>query len=160
MGVLRPLSKNQRSFLKVVDDYSGIADNGNLMSELGWERTKVAAVGRTLIRRGIVTYVATGQGGFEGGIWEKVKRDDGTARREQKERKTTKQRAVTPSPQKHILLSVYWSTDGDEDRFIQQGKVTADIGKIGSPPTDREMQNVMFAAKTALVKEINSRKTR
>lgn len=67
------MTANQQRFLEILEMYAGIADNGNLMLETGWGRRKVAAVGRTLVRAGLVTYTPTDATGFEGGIYKLVK---------------------------------------------------------------------------------------
>ena len=67
---------------------------------------------------------------------------------------------------KEFLLHVYWSglDDGGDDgrgHLIQRGKVTADMGLENfpaPPPTAEEMQQVMFAAKMALLKILRTRK--
>lgn len=67
---------------------------------------------------------------------------------------------------KEFLLHVYWSglDDGGDDgrgHLVQRGKVTADVGLENfpdPPPTAEEMQQVMFAAKMALLKILRQRK--
>jgi hypothetical protein len=63
------LTENQCIFLDVVDEYHGIADNGNIMAETVWPRSKVLAVGRELMKKGHVKYAPTDANGFEGGVW-------------------------------------------------------------------------------------------
>lgn len=66
------LTENQRIFLDVVDQYQGIADNGNIMRETGWLRSKVIAVGRGLMKKGRLSYTRLDADGFEGGLWKLV----------------------------------------------------------------------------------------
>ena len=69
---------------------------------------------------------------------------------------------------KEFMLHVYWSglDDGGDDgrgHLIRRGAVTADVGLENfpnPPPTDAEMQQVMFAAKMALLKILRQRKRR
>nr|BDD48357.1 hypothetical protein 32 [Candidatus Omnitrophota bacterium] len=65
----RPLTENQSEFMKIVQDYDNIADNGNLMSETGWGKKATVRIGMTLVKRGLLEYTTTDMGGFEGGIW-------------------------------------------------------------------------------------------
>jgi hypothetical protein len=63
------VTKNQQTFLSVLRDYAGIADNGNIMTETVWPRSKVIAVGRSLMKLNMVNYTPTQANGFEGGVW-------------------------------------------------------------------------------------------
>ncbi len=63
------MTENQQTFLGILDYYAGIADNGNIMAETGWPRSKVIAVGRSLKRLNKVHYTPTQANGFEGGVW-------------------------------------------------------------------------------------------
>lgn len=50
------LNKDQEDFLKcLTEEYSGIADTGNLEVELEWTPHKVAAVGRGLKKLNLIT---------------------------------------------------------------------------------------------------------
>lgn len=67
---------------------------------------------------------------------------------------------------KEFMLHVHWSglDDGDDDgrgHLLRRGTVVADVGLENfpdPPPTDEEMQQVMFAAKMALLKVLRQRK--
>ena len=64
------LTDLQRSFLRGLLRYSGIADNGNLMDEVGVpNKRSLLAVGMHLKRWGWVSYTPTSNSGFEGGVW-------------------------------------------------------------------------------------------
>ena len=63
------LTANQRVFMDVVDEYHGMADNGNIMAETGWLKPKVIAVGRELLKKGYVKYASSDANGLEGGVW-------------------------------------------------------------------------------------------
>ena len=63
------MTSNQAEFMRIVAMYDNIADNGNLMAETGWGRRKVAAIGRGLVRKGLVTYAPIDHGSFEGGVY-------------------------------------------------------------------------------------------
>lgn len=67
---VKKLTENQREFMRTVEMYSWIADNGNLMIEMGLEKKQVAAIGRSLTKLGLVQYSGATQAGFEGGIYE------------------------------------------------------------------------------------------
>ena len=69
----KSLTPNQEEFMGVIHMYNDIADNGNLMMELGWKRGKVASVGRGLIRKGLVEYRRIDVPGFEGGNYRLTK---------------------------------------------------------------------------------------
>lgn len=58
-------------FLHVLSEYMGIADNGNIMAETVWPRSKVIAVGRSLMKLNMVCYTPTQANGFEGGVWKR-----------------------------------------------------------------------------------------
>ncbi len=49
--------------------YENIADAGNIQMETGWGKSTVTAVGKTLVKRGLVTFCSTDEVGFEGQIW-------------------------------------------------------------------------------------------
>lgn len=50
------LNKDQEKFLKcLTEEYSGFADTGNLESDLTWTPHKVAAVGRALKKKNLIT---------------------------------------------------------------------------------------------------------
>ena len=66
------VTANQLQFLTVLRQYSGIADNCNLMAETGWTKRQVVAVGSGLVKKKLVTYKLVEHVGFEGGIWEVV----------------------------------------------------------------------------------------
>jgi hypothetical protein len=63
------MTKNQQTFLSILHNYAGIADNGNIMAETVWPRSKVIAVGRSLMKLNVVNYTPTQANGFEGGVW-------------------------------------------------------------------------------------------
>ena len=64
------MTTDQNAMLSVIREYCNIADNGNIMAELPWGKSKVMRVGRSLERLGLVTYKPVDVGGYDGGIWE------------------------------------------------------------------------------------------
>lgn len=116
MGVLCPLTPNQREFMKVVEDYNNTADNGNLMSETAWPKYKVAAVGRSLIRRGIIEYFPVAHGGCEGGVYEKITRDT--------KKKGCPRIAVPDPPKRWVTVKTIPDLDKFEGgQWVPQGSV-------------------------------------
>ena len=60
---------------------------------------------------------------------------------------------------KQILLAVYWSIDGDDDRYVRRGEITTHIGdEIDPPLSNDEMQHITYAAKMAFAKAMKDRK--
>lgn len=62
---------------------------------------------------------------------------------------------------REFLIHVYVS-GGTKKHLVMQSRVSANMGTPwpGQPPTDAEMQSVVFAAKMALAKVILARKHR
>lgn len=72
---MRSLTENQKKFLAVFEEYNAyFVDNLNVMAETGWGKRKVVAVGQGLVKRGLVEYTPLDDSGFEGGVWELLKR--------------------------------------------------------------------------------------
>ena len=67
------MTEAEKEMLKVIHMYDGIADNGNIMAETGWDKSRVLSVGEGLIREGIVAYSSTDDVSEEG-VWETPKR--------------------------------------------------------------------------------------